>query len=80
MIDAALTGFAQVTTDDPGYADAHCLFAVAAGRFLPEPDIDLAIEQLQLCKASNPPQEMVGLVDQFLADLVAASATTTTAP
>jgi hypothetical protein len=78
MIDAALTGFEQVTTDDPGYADAHCLYAVAVGRFLPQPEVDLAIEQLQLCKASNPPQEMIGLVDQFLADLVAASSTATT--
>lgn len=77
MIDAALNGFDQVTTDDPGYADAHCLYAVAVGRFLPEPDVELAIEQLQLCKASNPPQEMLGLVDQFLADLVAASTSTT---
>lgn len=79
MIDAALNGFDQVTTDDPGYADAHCLYAVAVGRFLPEPDVELAIEQLQLCKSSNPPQEMLGLVDQFLADLIAAS-TSTTAP
>lgn len=71
MVDAALSGFQQVTTDDPTYADAHCLYAVAAGRFIPEPDVQLAIDQVQLCKANDPPNDMVGLLNDFLGDLIA---------
>jgi cytochrome c-type biogenesis protein CcmH/NrfG len=70
MRDAAFTGFEHVTKDDPAYADAHCLYAVAAAGFSPDPDLTLATEQLQLCKDSNPPQDMIGLVDNFLAKLL----------
>ena len=73
MVDAALNGFEQVTTDDPMYADAHCLYAVAVGRFIPEPDVQLAIDQVQLCQANNPPTDMVGMLNQFLGDLTAAA-------
>jgi hypothetical protein len=78
MRDAAFSAFEKVTTDDPGYADAHCLYAVAAGGILPQPDIDLATEQLQLCKDTNPPQEMIGLVDEFLDSLIGPESTVPT--
>jgi len=68
-IDAALATFQRVVDDEPGYADAHCLYAVTAGNFLPEPDVELAREQGALCLESNPPADMVGLVQGFLAGL-----------
>jgi tetratricopeptide (TPR) repeat protein len=72
-IDAALTTFAAVTADEPGYADAHCLYAVASANFLDQPDLDTAREQGQLCLESNPPAGMVQLVTDFLAGLDATS-------
>lgn len=83
-LDTAISAFAGVVEDEPGYADAHCLYAVTAGNFLTEPDVDTAREQGQLCLASNPPADMEGLVREFLAGLDAPAATdttdTTTAP
>lgn len=70
--------FAAVTTDTTGYADAHCLYAVAAMRFYPEPDPDLARAQGELCLASNPPTEMLGLVQPFLDSLTATTDPVTT--
>jgi cytochrome c-type biogenesis protein CcmH/NrfG len=75
MVDAARNGFDQVTTEDPGYADAHCLYAITVGGFVAQADEAKAIEQLQLCKDSNPPRDMLGLVTGFFAE-VAASAPT----
>ena len=65
-LDAALVAFAGVVSDEPGYADAHCLYAVTAGRFLDEPDVELARTQGELCLASNPPADIEGLVQSFL--------------
>jgi hypothetical protein len=67
-----------VVTDEPGYADAHCLYAVTAARFLPEPDLDLAAEQGQLCLDSNPPADMLGLVQAFVEGLDVSATTTPT--
>jgi hypothetical protein len=70
MVDAAVSGFQRVIAEDPTYADAHCLYAVAMGSFVAEPDVDLAVEQLNLCKASNPPQDMLGLANEYLGTLL----------
>ncbi|MCU1359596.1 MAG: hypothetical protein JWN99_885 [Ilumatobacteraceae bacterium] len=78
MREAAYKGFDAVTTGDPGYADAHCLYAVAAGGFDPNPNIELATAQLQLCKDSNPPQEMIGLVNEFIDSILGPDTTDTT--
>lgn len=66
MVDAALSGFEQVTLDDPTYADAHCLYAVAAQVFTAEPDTALVAQQRQLCEENNPPSDMTGLVIEYL--------------
>ncbi|MEN9504665.1 MAG: hypothetical protein RI958_591, partial [Actinomycetota bacterium] len=58
-----------VIADQPGYADAHCLYAVANVRFYPEPNEDLAREQAALCLDSNPPAEMRALIEPFVAGL-----------
>lgn len=65
-VEQSKAGFAAVVVDHPDYADAHCLYAVASGRFYPEPDIELAKQQGELCLANDPPAEMRGLVQQFL--------------
>ncbi|MFN8021888.1 MAG: hypothetical protein U0Q03_10210 [Acidimicrobiales bacterium] len=75
-LDTAMTAFAGVVADDPGYADAHCLYAVTAANFLAEPELDTAREQGQLCLASNPPADMEGLVQEFLAGLDATPGST----
>jgi hypothetical protein len=69
--------FEAVLKSNPGYADAHCLYAVANGRFYPEPDLELAKREAQACLDNNPPTEMRGLVEQFLTSLQDATTTTT---
>jgi tetratricopeptide (TPR) repeat protein len=76
-LDAALQTFDRVVTDEPTYADAHCLYAVTAANFLPEPDLDLARVQARACLDSNPPADMRGLVEGFLGRLEDTSASTT---
>ena len=66
---AAMATFERVVTDEPGYADAHCLYAVTAARFLPEPDLELARAQGQLCLDNDPPADMLGLVQSFVLSL-----------
>jgi cytochrome c-type biogenesis protein CcmH/NrfG len=66
MVAAALAGFERVGQDDPGYADAHCLYAVAVGRFTDPPDMDLVAEQRRLCEANDPPNDVLGLVTEQL--------------
>jgi hypothetical protein len=68
-LDQAAAGFETVIAADPGYADAHCLYAVMAARILPEPDLDLAKDQGELCLAANPPGEMRQLVSAFIDSL-----------
>jgi hypothetical protein len=51
---------------------------VTAARFLPEPDLDLAAEQGQLCLDSNPPADMLGLVQAFVEGLDAPTDATPT--
>jgi hypothetical protein len=76
MVQAALSGFAQVTADDPTYADAHCLYAVAVHLFAPEPDDTLVQQQRRLCEQNDPPAEMVGLVNEQLGASAVAGPTT----
>jgi cytochrome c-type biogenesis protein CcmH/NrfG len=61
----------RATALDPGYADPHCLLAVAAARFLAEPDLDLARREVDACLAADPPAEMAGLAQSLLDSLPA---------
>ena len=75
--------FTEVTTDTPDYADAHCLFAVTAGRWYTTPDPALASAQGQLCLANNPPAGMRGMIQQFVDNLggpTSSSVVTTSTP
>lgn len=81
-IDTALADFRAVIAQDPTYADARCLYAVAVGRFIPEPDLDLARSEAEACLALDPPRGMVGLIEGFLGTLTpdATTVATTDAP
>ncbi len=68
-LEQATALFEAVVADVPGYADAHCLYAVTAARWYPEPDLDLAREQGAACLDSNPPAEMRSLVEGFVTSL-----------
>jgi hypothetical protein len=68
-IEQSKASFEVVVAEHPEYADGHCLYAVAAVRFFPEPDVDLARRQGEQCLASNPTVEMRGLVQPFLDEL-----------
>ncbi len=70
--------FRRVIADQPDYADAHCLFAVASGRFYPEPDLGIARAQAQLCLDNNPPSDMVPLIQSFLSSVSTTTTGTTT--
>jgi len=54
---------------DPLYADPHCLLAVANGRFLSEPDAETARAEGQKCLDTNPPRDMVPMIQQLLDSL-----------
>jgi hypothetical protein len=68
-LEQARASFETVIAADPGYADAHCLYAVMAARLLPEPDLALAKEQGEKCLAAGPPAEMRSLVEAFVDSL-----------
>ena len=79
-LSTALTAFADIVADEPGYADAHCLYAVTAANFLAEPDLDLARAEGQRCLESDPPASMRGFVQEFLAGLDTSSVPPSTTP
>lgn len=79
-LSTAIAAFAGIVEDDPGYADAHCLYAVTAANFLPEPDLDLARAEGQRCLESDPPASMRGLVQEFLAGIEASTVPPSSAP
>lgn len=53
-------------TLDPSYADPHCLLAVAAGRFLEPADAVTSAAEAQVCLDSNPPADMVPMIEGLL--------------
>ena len=68
-LDSSIAQLAAVVADEPSYADAHCLYAVAAARFASTPDLDLAKVQGQLCLDNDPPSGMVDMVQGFVDSL-----------
>jgi hypothetical protein len=54
---------------DPSYADPHCLLAVVAARFEQQADNAAARREGRRCLALDPPDEMRGLVEEFVANL-----------
>jgi hypothetical protein len=70
--------FQRVIADQPDYADAHCLYAVASGRFFPEPDLEVARTQAQLCLDNDPPSDMVPMIQSFLSSVSSTPVSNTT--
>jgi hypothetical protein len=60
---------------DPTYADPHCFLAITSARFLEPADLDTARREAQACLDNNPPAEMVGMIQGFIADLGGPSTT-----
>ncbi len=54
---------------DPLYADPHCLLAVANGRFLAVPEVEVARTEGQKCLDANPPRDMLPMIQQLLDSL-----------
>jgi hypothetical protein len=54
---------------DPTYADPHCFLAITSARFLEPPDLDTARSEAQACLDNNPPSQMVGMIQGFIATL-----------
>ena len=82
--DAALPELAAITTEHPDYADAHCFYAVVAGRFASAPDDELSLAEQQRCMSLDPPNDISSIVNQVLGPLDGADgtggSTTTTEP
>ncbi|CAN5718292.1 hypothetical protein BH20ACT4_BH20ACT4_13910 [soil metagenome] len=57
----------QAVEADPDYADPHCFLAIVAEQY--EDDSTTARRQGQECLDLNPPAQMRGLVEQFVASL-----------
>ena len=68
----AIPELQRATSIDPAYADAHCFLAVATGRFLDPPMIDLALAEGQACLANDPPGMLVTQIEVLVAELQAA--------
>ena len=60
---------------DPTYADPHCFLAVTSARFVQPADLDTARTEAQACLDHNPPSQMIGMIEGFLADLGAPTTT-----
>ena len=65
----------EVSQDTPGYTDAHCLLAVVAGRYLAEPDVELARSEGQICLDSDPTGLTAQLVGPLMEELAGAPVT-----
>lgn len=61
----------HATELDPDYADAHCFLAVATGRFLDPPMVDLALAEGQTCLDKNPPSMLVSQIESLMTELQA---------
>lgn len=57
----------QAVEADPDYADPHCFLAIVAEQY--EDDSTTARRQGQECLDLNPPAQMRGLVEEFVASL-----------
>jgi hypothetical protein len=69
QVEQGVSLLKAATTVDPTYADAHCLLAVATGRFLSTPDVATAKSEAHTCLAMNPPADLVPLINQLIDSL-----------
>ena len=60
---------------DPTYADPHCFLAITSARFIDPPDVAVARREAQACLDNDPPSQMIGMIEGFIADLGGPSTT-----
>lgn len=78
-LQSGLVLMRQATITDSTYPDAHCFLGITFFRFLDDPEA--AKPEFDACLESNPPAEVVALVQGLAAQVDAAiSGTTTIAP
>lgn len=78
-LQSGLVLMRQATITDSTYPDAHCFLGITFFRFLDDPEA--AKPEIDACLESNPPAEVVALVQGLAAQVDAAiSGTTTIAP
>ena len=63
----------EVSQDTPGYTDAHCLLAVVAGRYLAEPEVELARSEGRICMDGDPTGVTAQLVGPLMEELASAA-------
>ena len=73
LVLQAVPELQRATEIDPDYADPHCFLAVATGRFLDPPMVDLALTEGQACLDRNPPSMLVGNIESLMTELSATS-------
>lgn len=69
-LESGLLLLRQATVADPTYADAHCFLGIVFFRFLD--DATAARPEVDLCLASNPPAEVLSLVENLAAEIAEA--------
>lgn len=65
-IEAEIPELQRAIAIDDTYADAHCLLAVATGRFLEPPDEAVAVTEAQACLDLDPPNALAASVQGLL--------------
>ena len=65
-IEAEIPELQRAIAIDDTYADAHCLLAVATGRFLEPPDEAIAATEAQACLDLDPPNALAASVQGLL--------------
>lgn len=76
-LDGALDMLDKATELEPAYPDPYCFRGIVYANFLRAPD--LAVDDLEVCQAGNPPADVAELVSGLL-ERVKSSAAPTTAP
>lgn len=71
LLDQATASLVRATEMDDSYADPHCFLAIVEFQF--RGDAPAALEHVEACEASNPPQDVAELVAEFADEIRAAT-------
>ena len=69
LLATGIAGLEEAAAADPTYGDPICLLAVARGRFMAPPDVEGAKEAGDTCLATDPPADMVPMIQNMLDSL-----------
>jgi hypothetical protein len=73
VLDASVLALSQAIDLDPDYADPHCFMAIVEYEF--RDDAAAALPFVEVCATSDPPADLVALIEQFAAEIRAAAST-----